>query len=60
VKALLPPAVACVDLHLGEQSGFDAMGYLRERDPDLPAIVVTADGEVQTAVAAMRAGPTTT
>jgi DNA-binding NtrC family response regulator len=50
------PAVACVDIHLGEQSGFDVMGYLRERDPDLPTIVVTADGEVQTAVAAMRAG----
>jgi DNA-binding NtrC family response regulator len=48
--------VACVDLHLGESSGFDVMGYLRERDPELPTIVVTADGEVQTAVAAMRAG----
>ena len=49
-------SVACIDLHLGESSGFDVMGYLRERDPELPTIVVTADGEVQTAVAAMRAG----
>jgi DNA-binding NtrC family response regulator len=50
------PSVACIDLHLGEATGFDVMSYLRERDPELPTIVVTADGEVQTAVAAMRAG----
>jgi len=49
-------SVACVDLHLGESNGFEVMEYLRERDPELPTIVVTADGEVQTAVAAMRAG----
>jgi DNA-binding NtrC family response regulator len=50
------PAVACIDLHLGESTGFEVMSYLRERDPELPTIVVTADGEVATAVAAMRAG----
>jgi len=50
------PTVACVDLGLGEQSGFDVMSYLRERDPELPTIVVTAEREVETAVAAMRAG----
>ena len=50
------PTVACVDLGLGEQSGFDVMSYLRERDPELPTIVVTAEREVDTAVAAMRAG----
>jgi DNA-binding NtrC family response regulator len=50
------PSVACVDLHLGASSGFDVMNFLRERDPELPTIVVTADGDVQTAVNAMRAG----
>jgi DNA-binding NtrC family response regulator len=50
------PSVACVDIHLGESNGFDVMGYLRERDPELPTIVITADGDVQTAVSAMRAG----
>ena len=50
------PTVACVDLGLGEQSGFDVISYLRERDPELPTIVVTAEREVDTAVAAMRAG----
>ena len=50
------PTVACVDLGLGEQSGFDVIAYLHERDPELPTIVVTAEREVDTAVAAMRAG----
>jgi DNA-binding NtrC family response regulator len=50
------PAVACIDLGLGESSGFDVMSYFRERDPELPTIVVTAEREVETAVAAMRAG----
>jgi DNA-binding NtrC family response regulator len=50
------PTVACVDLGLGEQSGFDVISFLRERDAELPIIVVTAEREVDTAVAAMRAG----
>jgi len=50
------PIVACVDLGLGEHSGFDVISYLRERDSELPIIVVTAEREVDTAVAAMRAG----
>jgi DNA-binding NtrC family response regulator len=50
------PSVACVDLGLGEQNGFDVIAYLRERDPELSIIVVTAERAVDTAVAAMRAG----
>jgi DNA-binding NtrC family response regulator len=50
------PTVACIDLGLGEQSGLDVIRYLHERDPELPTIVVTAEREVETAVAAMRAG----
>jgi len=50
------PTVVCIDLGLGESSGFDVMNHLRERDPELPTIVVTAEREVETAVAAMRAG----
>src|SRR5688572_9287370 len=50
------PAAVCIDLGLGETSGFDVMSYFRERDPELPTIVVTAEREVETAVAAMRAG----
>ncbi|HEY3500861.1 MAG TPA: sigma-54 dependent transcriptional regulator [Polyangiaceae bacterium] len=50
------PTAACIDLGLEGASGFDVMSYLRERDPELPAIVVTAERAVDTAVAAMRAG----
>jgi len=50
------PSVACVDLGLEGASGFDVMSYLRDRDPELPTIVVTAERAVDTAVAAMRAG----
>jgi DNA-binding NtrC family response regulator len=50
------PSAACVDLGLEGASGFDVMSYLRDRDPELPAIVVTAERAVDTAVAAMRAG----
>jgi DNA-binding NtrC family response regulator len=50
------PSVACVDLGLEGSSGFDVMSYLRERDPELPTIVVTAERAIDTAVAAMRAG----
>jgi DNA-binding NtrC family response regulator len=50
------PAVACVDLGLGEVGGFKVIQHLRARDADLPIIVVTAQREIETAVAAMRAG----
>jgi two-component system C4-dicarboxylate transport response regulator DctD len=50
------PTVVCIDLGLGRDSGFDVMNHLRERDPELPTIVVTMEREVETAVAAMRAG----
>jgi DNA-binding NtrC family response regulator len=50
------PAVACVDLGLGEIGGFKVIQHLRARDADLPIIVVTAQRELETAVAAMRAG----
>ena len=51
-----PPNVACVDLGLGEVGGFKVIQHLRARDADLPIIVVTAQLEIETAVAAMRAG----
>ncbi len=50
------PDVACVDLGLGEVGGFKVIQHLRARDADLPIIVVTAQLELETAVAAMRAG----
>ena len=46
----------CLDLHLPGASGMDVLRALRERDPDLPVIVVTAERAVDAAVEAMRAG----
>jgi len=50
------PALACVDLGLGEVTGIKVIQHLRARDAELPIIVVTAQRELETAVAAMQAG----
>ncbi len=50
------PAVACIDLGLGDVSGLKVLQHLKARDEALPPIVVTAQRELETAVAAMRAG----
>lgn len=50
------PTVACVDLGLGEVTGMKVIQHLKARDADLPLIVVTAQREIETAVAAMQAG----
>ena len=44
------------DLKMPEMDGMTLLGKLRESDRDLPVIVVTAFGDVSSAVAAMRAG----
>ena len=50
------PALACVDLGLGEETGMKVIAHLRARDSELPIIVVTAQRELETAIAAMQAG----
>ena len=50
------PALACVDLGLGEVTGIKVIQHLRARDAELPIIVVTAQRELETAVSAMQAG----
>jgi DNA-binding NtrC family response regulator len=50
------PGLACVDLGLGEVTGIKVIQHLRARDAELPIIVVTAQRELETAVAAMQAG----
>src|SRR6187549_1774758 len=50
------PTVACVDLGLGEETGLKVIQHLKARDAELPIIVVTAQRELETAVAAMQAG----
>ena len=47
---------ALLDLRMPEMDGFEVHARLRLINPDLPVIVVTAQGDVQTAVRAMKAG----
>lgn len=51
-------AIGCVllDLRMPEMDGFEVQARLLLINPDLPVIVITAQGDVQTAVRAMKAG----
>jgi len=48
--------VVVTDLNLGGPGGIALCQRIAERDPELPVIVITAFGSIDTAVAAMRAG----
>ncbi len=52
-----PPAdVVLTDLKLPGLSGVDLLWRLKQRDPALPVLLLTAHGTIRTAVEAMRAG----
>src|SRR5438552_2565840 len=51
-----PPDVVVTDLKMPGMDGVELLTKLREQDRDLPVVVVTAFGEVASAVHAMRAG----
>ena len=44
------------DINLGDMSGFDICEYVRTNRPDTPVIVITAFGDMKSAVTAIRAG----
>jgi DNA-binding NtrC family response regulator len=48
--------VALLDLHLPGMSGIDALAQLKERQPGLEALMLTAHSSIETAVQAMRRG----
>src|SRR5262249_2693141 len=48
--------VALLDLHLPGQSGIDLLARLKERQPQLEAIMLTAHGSIETAILAMKLG----
>jgi DNA-binding NtrC family response regulator len=50
------PDLVLTDLKMPGMDGLQLLDKLREGDPDLPVVVMTAFGEVETAVRAMRAG----
>jgi DNA-binding NtrC family response regulator len=50
------PDLVLTDLKMPGMDGIQLLGKVHEHDADLPVIVMTAFGEVETAVGAMRAG----
>lgn len=52
----LPLGCVLLDLRMPEMDGFEVQARLRQINPDLRVIVITAQGDVQTAVRAMKAG----
>ena len=50
------PDLVLTDLKMPGMDGLQLLQKLRESDPDLPVIMMTAFGEVDTAVQAMRSG----
>jgi signal transduction histidine kinase len=51
-----PPPVALIDLRLGTTSGIDLLARLRAEYPELIGVLMTAELDTQTAVAALRRG----
>ncbi|MDB5215210.1 MAG: Response regulator of zinc sigma-54-dependent two-component system [Myxococcaceae bacterium] len=45
-----------LDLRLGEEDGLDVLDGVGKRSPDVPVIILTAHGTIETAVEAMRRG----
>ncbi len=48
--------VALLDLHLPGMSGIEVLEKLKERQPELEAIMLTAHGSIETAILAMKRG----
>jgi two-component system C4-dicarboxylate transport response regulator DctD len=50
------PGIVVSDVRMPHMSGIELFGALKDRDPDLPVILVTGHGDVAMAVDALRAG----
>jgi DNA-binding NtrC family response regulator len=48
--------VALLDLHLPGMSGIDLLGRLKEAQPELEVLLLTAHGSIETAIQAMKRG----
>src|SRR5918996_294500 len=48
------PDLILLDMRLPDGSGLDFLEQLRERDTDIPVVVMTAYGELEDAVAALK------
>ena len=56
IVAAEAPAVVLLDLRLPDTQGLEALEQLRKADRDMAIIIMTAYGEIETAVAAVKAG----
>ena len=56
VAARLKPDYAVLDMRLGDGSGLDLLGELRQQNPSIRVVVLTGYGNLATAVAAVKAG----
>ncbi len=52
----LRPDVVILDIMMPEMDGFTTLRHLRDRDPDLPVVVLSGVGQTATVVKAMKAG----
>ncbi len=50
--------LVCLDLGLGDMPGLDVLKHLHAESPEVPVVVVTGDTDLESVVAAMRAGAT--
>ncbi len=50
------PDIIVTDLNMPEMDGLELVEYVREHQPEVPVVVMTADGTEDTAVAALRKG----
>jgi DNA-binding NtrC family response regulator len=48
--------VALLDLHMPGMDGIELLGKLKERQPELEALMLTAHGSIETAIQAMKRG----
>ena len=48
--------LALIDLRLGKEDGITLMEQLHESEPDLPVVILTAHGTIESAVEAMKRG----
>ncbi|HTJ81423.1 MAG TPA: sigma-54 dependent transcriptional regulator [Polyangiaceae bacterium] len=48
--------LVCLDLGLADMPGLDVLKHLRASSPEVPVVVVTGDSDLESVVAAMRAG----
>ena len=49
-------ALALIDLKLGKENGIELMERLHEMNPELPVVILTAHGTIESAVEAMKGG----